>query len=961
VRQTCPRPTGITGLIIWGSLPSGLTISDSRAGTYTQPYSDLTGGFITIQGFPTTFANGGQYSERLNVAVVDARGKSGVVNNITFTDVSAPIEISPTDISIYFATSGYRSTPALPSQLSGTDIISNESQHMLRPPAVPFSMECLSILPHNKCVYSTGLYTIINSNNIRLSGYGTSSSLPFSKQISNNQKIYVEFDVQVPSILNKEYIATRIDQNTIQITSSGHGINTSISGLAKILKTEGNIQTISVNSAVYGGNPTMTVSDITTTGLLGGGEFKTVNFTRGFAGRMKPSVYATLASGVNRTNSLHLEDFNISAIPGENTNPYIIKFTNCYETGYFRVSGIVLPTPSLDSTDPPPGGGNNYSYNDGGAIAVAIRTSYGSTESQKSNSLNARSLGVNYQIFNITNNSILESGNLNTNNSGITSFSFIPPNLSSGAVYSLYLQHLSNQAFPTYNKFATPSLQNVYYWVHKAGANDGTPVATSFPSVIPVEDKSLLFVSGNNISNEMRFVGGYIPKNTLSFPYGQWAYSEYIPHITGYIQKTIPEIKYAGTYIQNFNSSDLYLNIPNNPFISGNRIGVQFTSYPGYTSLPTSSTGLVLTDVTGNIILLRNAISPIWGTRSGTLSAYDIFAISSGEISNQIKIIHRTGLANEFVVNRHIDLINMADSTTSVQGNIFPNPYRLHIISGTPTQSYAAVGSLVFSGTLTSGSPTITNCSVNPLNILYTGVKLSSPTHNIPSNNLVSSITANSITLTSNYSGVTSNNVLIYYSGYNISGYYSNILNSNGTGLCEARYSIYRSNNLPEIAFSSGIGVNANGQSRFAVTGIPLSIGSYTYRVMTSENSGLPLVTGTTQWPAKKYGKDYPLTITIPPTIVAPSATVSLVNNSWSYSFAVTGGYYPRSGSFLEVELNGYIHTFNRSDTIVSDSGLLITLSSKPGFNWSGIFQSPVALKVYDETGYDLEYINAVY
>lgn len=959
VRQTCPRPTGITGLIVWGALPPGLTFSDSRAGTYFAPYSDLTGGFITIQGYPTAFADGGQYPQRLNVAVVDARGKSGVLNNITFSDGSAPIEASPTDISIYFAQSGYQYTRSL-----GNDIIYNQNQHMPRPPASPFSMECLSILPHNKCLYSTGLYTIINNNDIRLSGYGTSLSIPWFKQLYNNQKIYVEFDNQVNSNLNKEYLITRINNDVISITNNNHNINPSISGVVKILKTEGNIQTLSVAGAVYGGTPTMSPIDTTTTGILGAGEFKSVNGTRGFVGRIKPSLIASLTSGIYRTNSTHLDDFTISTIDGENSQPHIIKFANCYETGYFRVSGIILPYPSLDSTDPPPGGGNNYSFNDGGAIAIAIRTAYGNTDIQKNNLLNARSLYINYEIFNITNNTELTSGNINTNNEGIGGTVFTPPNLSSGAIYSLYLQYLSNEEFPTYNRFAIPSLNNVYYWIHKGGSNTSVPTQLSFPPVVPVEDKSLLFISGINITtnNTMKLVGGYIPQNSFPFPSGGWNYADYPPHITGYIQQTIPQVKYTGTYIQPWYSSDVYLYIDNNPFISGNRVGIKFNSYPGYAALPFNSTGLRLTDVTGSVVLLRNAVTPTFSVKSGTIDVYDIFSISSGSISNQIKIIHRTGVADEFAVNKHIDLISLTNPNISVQGNIFPNKHRLTIISGSSTESYAAVGSLVFSGTLTNGSAVITNCSVNPLNILNTGIALYSPTNILPSNHVVSSITSNTITLSSNYTGATTNNVLIYYSGYNLNNYYSNLLDASGTGLCEARHNIYHSsNNLPQIAFSSGTNINANGQSTFAITGTPNVVGSYIYRVATSENSGLPLVTGITQWAPKKYGKDYPLTITTRPIIVAPSATVSLVNNSWTYSFAVTGGYVPRSDRFLEIELNGYIHTFNRTQTIVSNSGILFTLTSKPGFNWSGIFQSPVALKVYDETGFDLTYINAVY
>jgi len=959
-RSACPAPTGITGLIVWGSLPSGLTFYDSMAGNYFAPYSNLSGGYISVQGYPLSFANGGTYQEKLSVAVVDARGKSGVIRDITFKDVSAPIEPSPTDITLYFANSGYYYSPALGQQQSGTNIVLNQPQIMLRPPPAPISMDCLSRLPHNKCLYSTGLYSIIDSNTIRLSGYGTSVSLPSNKVIGSNHRIYVEFDDQISSIFDKEYIASRIDNNIISITSSGHGIDPSFSGLVKILKTQDNIIYTTVNDAVYGGNPGMSVIDTTTTGLLGGGEFKTIQNIRGFVGRMKPSLIASLSSGIYRTNSTYLEDFNINPLDGENNHQYTIKFVNCYETGYFRVSGIILPSPSLESTDPPPGGGKNYSYNNQGAIAVAIRSSYGSTDIEKQIAANKRSLSTNYSISNIIDNIIQQSGNVATDAAGIGSFIFSPPNLSYGTVYSLYLQYISPIQYPTYDKFAIPSLNNIYYWIHKAGNELDIPDQQSFPPVIPVENNRLLFVSGNNPNKTITLVGGFIPNPALQFPYGNWNYEAYPPHATGYMQKTLPV--YTGTYSKPFNNQDVNLVINNSPFVSGSNVMIKFKSFDGYEAFPTAYSGISLSSITGNFGVLRDGVPSNfrYSTYSGSIEVTDMLSIVSGENPYEIKVFHRSGLKNEFAINNHIDLINVFNKTTSVQGNIFPNNYRLNIISGTNTYSYAAINSFVFSGTLTSGSYTITNCSTNPLNILNTGVKLYSATNSLPDNHLVSGITTDTITLTEPYNGETTNNVLIYFSGYPISGYYSNMIGSNGTGLCEFRSNIYSSGNNQEFILNRN-NVDSNGKSIFNISGIPLSLGSYIYRIITSENSGLPLVTGATLWSPKKYGKDYSLTTTTPPIIVAPSATVSIVNNSWTYSFAVTGGYTPRKDRFLEIELGGYIHTFNRTDNIVSDSGMLITLTSKPGFNWSQIFETPLSLKVYDETGYDLEYINAVY
>jgi hypothetical protein len=959
LRDACPKPTGITGLIMWGNLPAGLTVYDSRAGDYSSPFKDLSGGYVTIQGNPTTFANGGFYPETFNIAVVDARNKSGVLRDIIFIDASQAIPPSPTDITIYFAESGYHYTPS-----GGELIIRNSVQSVVRPPASPFSMQCLSVLPHNQCLYSTGIYSIVDNNTIRLSGYGTSLSIASTKRIESGHKIYIEFDNQINPIFNQEYIATRINNNAITINSSGHGINSLTSGLVKILKTQSNIKdSISIDTVFPLGNPPMYAVDTTTTGLLGGGTYKSIPTppVKGFIGRMKPALIASLASGVNRSTSIHLEDFIINTLPGESDSPYVITFTNnCYETGHVRVSGLILPSPTIESTDPPPQGGNSYSYNNQGPIAATIRTAYGANNLQRSNPLNARSLGdINYTIFNISENLSVFSGSIGTDPNGIATITFNLPNLSSGAVYSWYLERISADVFPTYNKRAIPTLTNIYHWIHKADEDILTPTYSSFPSVVPITDKSLVLISGNNTYEPISFMGGYIPKNTFSYPYGGWNYQNFPAHVTGYQQKIIPNIYYTGTYGSVSNTTNINLQISNNVFSSGDPIYVTFQSYNLYQPMSVSSTGIIISGISGNIITLNNAVSSP-ASRSGTIQVYDLVRISSGDVPYHVKLSYRTGISEQFYPNKQIELINV-HSMSSTQMNIFPNNYTLNVFSAENGYCFAGVGSFVTSGILTSGSNIISNCSANPLNILNTGVILHSPTHSLPENHSVSAISSDSITLTEPYSGINTSNALIYFQGYDTIDFYSSLLGPSGTGLCSVRENIVGPDNTQSLSFDSGNNFTANGRSIYPITGIPTALGSYIYRVITSENINLPLVTGSPQWAPKKYAKDYSLLITTPPKIISQSDTISIVNNTWAYSFAVTGGYVPRSNRFLEIELNGLIHTFSRSQNIVSDSGILITLTSKPGFNWTNIFQSPVSLKVYDDTGYDTKYITAIY
>lgn len=961
-RNICPSPTGITGLITWGSLPPGLTLSDSRNGQYQSPWSDLTGGTVTIQGTPTTFANGGDYSESFNIAVVDARGLSGVLRNITFKDVSAPILPSPTEMTIYFSGIDYAYTPSTQvgqQTILGGAHIFNRTQDMARPPASNISMQCLSRLPHNQCLYSTGIYTIPDANTIRLSGPGTLNSLSNFKSINNAEKIYVEFDNQINTSFNTEYICSRIDNNTISITSSGHGISTSISGSVGILKTQGNIQSLLVSQAGYVGNPPTTPTATTITGIMGDGNYTTQFQSRGFHGRLKPAFSGYPISGIYRSNFTHHNDMSISGIPGENANIYSIEFTNCYETGYLRVSGVILPSPILEITDPPPAD-RPFAF-DSQTYAFSARIAYGDSTTRNSGVNQRSGRGIKTYIYSPQ----TQITGFNTNLSDVTTsqqgggfsnaiINYSSPILTSGLVFGMRIRHDSPDVFPTYDKYAMQSLSNEYFWVQRAGSTGAPIVENTFPPHVPVYSGNLLFTSGAPASTTINMVGGFIPT-------GQWNFGTYLNYTSGFIQTPINNIVVTGGYVKSFSSGVLTININNNPFVSGDYIKINAYSDSPSLPLPFNTTGLRLINVAGNNLYLSGMVTN--ASMSGKVDISYAAQISSGSDPFQVRIDHGSGQSGFYPINKSIDIISLSNDLISTQNYLMPRDVRLRVVSGTNTYCYAGIDSIRLSGTLTNSSPTITNCTINPSLILKSGYNLYANIAGMPNPATVASVTSDSITLTTNFTGATTNNVEVIHSGNNTVGYYAGLIASN-SGICEIREHIYNTNNMFDLSFGPTTYNNSPGYTAAAITGSTNNLnGKYLYKVITAENTGLPSIV-TSGWSNKKYSRTYELLATQPLSIVGDPnifTNINIDNNVWTLEFHVTGGFIPKRNSNLIVEIDGLIHTFATGVNYVSESGARINITANSAIDWSSYFlnNSPAQLKVFDKLDSDTKSLTA--
>jgi len=959
IRSRCPEPTGITGVITWGSLPPGLSFIDTRAGQYSAPWSDLSGGKIIIQGNPTEFASGNNYSQSFNIAVFDARGRSGVLRDLIFKDASVPISPSPTEITIYFSGLDYAYTPSR--QLSNTTILGgsqilNEQQDIVRPPASNISMKCLSNLPHNLCLYSTGIYTIIDENNIQLTGPGTSDTISAFKRINSNNFIYVEFDNQLNLSFNKEYLAQRSNNHSVFITISGHNIDESTSGTFELVKTHNNIFRTSISQAGYGGNPVTAPTPESITGIIGAGRYTTQNNTRGFEGRMRPSFSGQIAvkngTGIYRENFVHHEDLSVFPINGITSQISTIEFTNnCYETGYIRVSGVVLPTPTLEITDPPVFAFELQPY------SLFTRIVYGESSAEKNLVANRRNgknvKGKKYSLQNADHNLDLESISTGPN----SNFSFTSPALSSGLVFGLEIKHDSPDKFPTYNKQAIPSLINNYYWIQRAGSENAAVAETTFPPHVPTFEDTFIFTSGDVINQRINFLGGFLPSP------GTWSFSDYLPIISGFIQQPIINKKYFGIYNKQFNQTTVNLVIEDNPFVTGDVLKIKAISNSQFNPPPFNFTGVILNNISGNNIIIGGELNPSTASQ-GTVEIEYAAAISSGQYPHQV-LINPGSQYDHYFVNNSIDIFSITNEQLSTQNYFMPNDLRLNIISGDNQYVYAGVDALALSGTLTENSNIITNCTTNPQRIIKPGYILYSEQLDFPQPAIVQSVDSNSITITSAYTGVTTNDVLIIHSGIVISSGYYNYLLTNMSGISSINKNLFNTSfNNFDINFGPVSGGTNLGTTFASITGLSNSFyGNHKFKIITAENTDIPTIVQS-GWNNKKFSKTYDMIVNIPLSIIDPASGFSnldITNNQWTLEFYVTGGFIPKAQSNIIVELDDYIHTFDSSIQYISASGAKISLFSNSAINWSSYFlnNSPSKLFVKDKLGDDTRFITA--
>ena len=696
-RNICPIPTGITGWMVSGVngyslLPPGIEYTISfPGGNPMPPWNNLSSGVLTIYGNPTDFAGGGQYPQELNLIVFDARNKS-TKKTIKFTDASSSNPPSPMDITVYFDREKPSYTerravnqgePAQPLGTRAIDSLRYSNIYTLRPPADPIALDCTSRLPHNQCQTSPIQYTGADyfSGDFKVYITFVRGGLP-NISIQAGQLMYFEFD---NTAYNGKYTLQQLNINgtvIFYIDIPGHDLTT---GTGRVVRQLDPLLP-SVNLQFFNGS-----LDINTTkSILGCGVFSSKlqypynspDDTNGYGifGRMRPSYIASLPpNGVfsSQDNVLYsLPITPLNNIYNQNSSQLdVIKTSNCWETGYLRVSGIILPAPIVELTDPAPASEAPFSYN-GQQYFIGSRCVFGNTSEQRNIAANQRLVNINYRLKNMMNNYVYASSSVGPN----SAISFVN-NESSGTVLSLFISN-NPSVFPTYKPDAIRYAENEYFWVHKGGTKNQTLTQSSFPPVVIAKTTPISCLSGVPISGYGGFaVGGYIPFNeySIAIPYYQlsdgtnWITQQYPPHMSGTIQQeiTAPSIQLPYSHPGYTNQNNQYISIfSDNNFIIDDIIYVQFDN----SSLPSTTLALDnnnYIDGTIKIPFNRSNQQPVNGT--AVITYKNLITNISG---NEITIKHKNIPYN---IGDSIDIISTAASTLL---NTMPYNYTTNIVSG---------------------------------------------------------------------------------------------------------------------------------------------------------------------------------------------------------------------------------------------------------------------------------------
>ena len=158
----------------------------------------------------------------------------------------------------------------------------------------------------------------------------------------------------------------------------------------------------------------------------------------------------------------------------------------------------------------------------------------------------------------------------------------------------------------------------------------------------------------------------------------------------------------------------------------------------------------------------------------------------------------------------------------------------------------------------------------------------------------------------------------------------------------------------------NNISSNSEGVYNFIISGRPnILYGKYLYRIMTQENSSMPIFT--TDIEPKSFERDVPMFVSKPLEVV--NTTINWSGNSWVVQITVSGGTLPALSETIDVkiDLDGtdvYNYCgFNRypvgsiSDSYDAVSGnTTLTISSNNRVNWQT--QTAFDLRLQDSTGY---------
>ena len=596
----CTNPTGIKTILVSGSVPPGLSYSlyfPEDGNQPVEPYSNLGSGYLRIEGYPTSFANGGAYDEKILLKITDARDRT-VEQLVTFTDASTAFEPDAA-ITVYFSTGIPMLTPK-----SGLKPITATSVNGWRPPPIPESLECRSVLPHNKCTTTEVLFSgteAANDLNIYLHQPNETNT---NKLLSVNDIIYIGFDSYnngnngVHTVYNNEIGLHISGQESLQNPSQ----IAPITGYGTAAITEyKSINISNFDSLFSNGN----IKNNTTTCLLGGGRAltdlssATPSNNRGLLGLLVPSYAAKLTGSLPfATSDYRLTKLRLDSLNNPVDTNYTVSWSDCWQTGNLYISGIVLPKITAEIVDPPPAQDYYFSFN-GVRFALATKLSFGDNATQRLIPENERNGTLQYELLDIMSGTILQKGSVSAG----SSFDTNTLSRTSGTVYKLNIRKDSD-AFPTYNVNALPGAQNSYIWPHKGDNLLTIPIQTTFSPIVTDGFDNISVINSLSDSDPNGVVmdpviglavGGYIPDDAgigNSIPYnwsgngvvsGAWTTENYLPRITGIIQESLLKSSISsGSASYTYADSVGTITVSNSNIEIGDAINFKFYSVPQF-------------------------------------------------------------------------------------------------------------------------------------------------------------------------------------------------------------------------------------------------------------------------------------------------------------------------------------------------------------------------------------------
>lgn len=670
-RDVCPIFTGIRQIRFVGNgLPAGLNISiddiyfkdgtryDPQTINYAfsngngiNPYggsgffevytfsgyeSDISGVRGYIAGTPTEFFDT-PYS--LTGIIIDGRDLDGVTL-FSFNDNSEPISYPLQYTTVYFGDSNYVDIPS-------NDTLLLNSTNILSPPPHPESFQYSGILSNQNGPHS-GIYYRSDSINQIITISGLNRSID---NIQAGSKAYVQFDNLSSSNTKSYVIVSKLSSDAFTIYSPS--ITTSFNNRTGCVVVFPRLEMGSFGT--FNGSPLANLDENTNGKLLGAGIYQASQFR--LSGTVRPSYKAYLStSQYDEATSITLDTYNyglsIEPLDGvccdHSRNSIIYK--NCYETGVARISGVILPKPSLEVTDPPPSTPPDYAfYNQ--SYGLNIRLAYGSNDTQKNDVANRRDMffqnnrvsGLFYVVG--QNETLISSDQASSINNDLGSINFSYTD-TSGQILHLKVLRQSDK-FPTINQFAIPYVDNDYYWIFANVIKDNndyliTNNRETFPPYIPIKiPENINFISGNINIVSGNVIGGFIhnPNNIYSDDINKdylvqgtyWSYSGYKPICSGILSQPLfntysgiclvnpsdPSVPNAPSLIQlmNINSQIAY---SGNDILILKRLGEDAVwNFPPITGIQITATGnypLTGPAVSGNLISLE---SPTYSNQSG--------------------------------------------------------------------------------------------------------------------------------------------------------------------------------------------------------------------------------------------------------------------------------------------------------------------------------------------------------